>query len=184
MKSLTATQRDALLKTLKSRFDSNMTRHESVDWKTVQSRLESNPVALRALNSMEESGGEPDVVGIDKQTGEIIFFDCSPQTPEGRRNVCYDQEALDARKQHKPKNSAVAMATAMGVELLSTDEYQNLQKLGEFDTKTSSWVKTPDRIRNLGGALFCDRRFDTVFIYHNGAESYYGGRGFRCSLKV
>jgi len=183
-KGLPAKRRDSLLETLKQRFEANSARHQAIDWNTVRKRLEANPGKLWSLNEMEATGGEPDVVSVDSKSGEIVFFDCSTQTPEGRRNVCYDQQALDSRKHHKPKNSAVAMATAMGVELLTVDEYQYLQTLGEFDTKTSTWVNTPAKIRKLGGALFCDRRFDTVFIYHNGAESYYAGRGFRCSLKV
>jgi hypothetical protein len=183
-KEITAKQRDSLLETLKARFDAHMDRHAGLEWNTVQARLESNPARLRSLTEMEQSGGEPDVVGIDGTTGECIFVDCSPQSPKGRRSVCYDREALDARKEHKPRTSAVEMATAMGAALLTVDEYQELQTLGQFDTTTSSWVQTPARIRKLGGALFCDRRYDTVFTYHNGAESYYAGRGFRCSLRV
>jgi hypothetical protein len=183
-KEITAKQRDSLLETLKARFDAHMDRHAGLEWNTVQARLESNPARLWSLNEMEQSGGEPDVVGIDGTTGECIFVDCSPQSPKGRRSVCYDREALDARKEHKPRTSAVEMATAMGAALLTVDEYQELQTLGQFDTTTSSWVQTPARIRKLGGALFCDRRYDTVFTYHNGAESYYAGRGFRCSLRV
>lgn len=183
-KEITAKQRDGLLETLKARFDAHMDRHARLEWATVQARLESNRAGLWSLNEMEQSGGEPDVVGIDKTTGECIFVDCSAQSPKGRRSVCYDREALDARKEHKPKSSAVEMAAAMGAALLTVDEYQELQKLGEFDTTTSSWVQTPARIRKLGGALFCDRRYDTVFVYHNGAESYYAARGFRCSLRV
>ena len=175
---------DALLDLLKERFEANMHRHKGAQWSAVQKRLESNREKLRSLNAMEESGGEPDVVGIDRKTGEILFFDCSPQSPDGRRSLCYDQEALESRKEHKPKNSAVAMAEAIGASMLTVDEYQQLQKLGVFDTKTSSWVQTPDKIRKLGGAIFCDRRYDTVFTYHNGAESYYANRGFRCSLRV
>ena len=183
-KAINATQREALLETLKDRFDSNVRRHKGIDWKTVQSRLESSGDKLSALNKMEESGGEPDVVGVDRKTGEIIFVDCSAQSPSGRRSMCYDQEALDARKENKPKNSAAAMAKAIGASILTVGEYQELQKLGEFDTKTSSWVETPEKIRKLGGALYCDRRYDTVFTYHNGADSYYAARGFRCSLRV
>jgi len=183
-RDLAAKQRVALLTTLKARFDANMSRHAGVAWNTVQARLESNSNKLWSLNEMEESGGEPDVVGVDKTTGECIFVDCSAQSPKGRRSVCYDREALDARKEHKPKTSALEMATAMGAAILTVEEYQSLQRLGEFDTTTSSWVQTPDKIRKLGGALFCDRRYDTVFVYHNGAESYYAARGFRCSLRV
>lgn len=161
-----------------------MHRLANIEWTAVQSRLESNASKLWSLNEMEQSGGEPDVVGLDDATGEFIFMDCSAQSPKGRRSVCYDREALDARKEHKPKNSAVEMAATMGAALLTVNEYQLLQELDAFDTTTSSWVQTPAKIRDLGGALFCDRRFDTVFTYHNGAESYYAGRGFRCSLKV
>ena len=182
--SISAKQRDGLLKTLKARFEANSNRHAGVAWATVQARLESNGAKLWSLNEMEESGGEPDVVAVDKKSGECTFMDCSAQSPKGRRSVCYDRAALDARKEHKPKTSAVEMATAMGASLLTVDEYQQLQTLGEFDTKTSSWVETPAKIRKLGGALFCDRRYDTVFVYHNGADSYYAARGFRCSLKV
>lgn len=177
-------EREALLKVLEARFDAHVQRHRDVRWSTVQARLEANDSGLRSLAEMERSGGEPDVVGVDAGTGEIIFVDCSVQSPKGRRSACYDPEALAARKEHKPANSAVAMASAMGARLLTVGEYQRLQELGEFDTTTSSWVETPDRIRKLGGALFCDRRYDTVFVYHNGAESYYAGRGFRCSLRV
>ena len=155
-----------------------------IEWAAVQARLEANKARLWSLNEMEQSGGEPDVVGRDKSTGECVFMDCSAQSPKGRRSVCYDREALEARKEHKPKTSAVQMATAMGAALLTVEEYQGLQTLGQFDTTTSSWVQTPSRIRKLGGALFCDRRYETVFVYHNGAESYYAARGFRCSLKV
>jgi hypothetical protein len=183
-KELTPKQRVALLETLKERFDANMNRHAAIEWASVQARLESNGAKLWSLDEMEESGGEPDVVGVDKKTGECIFVDCSAQSPKGRRSVCYDREALDARKEHKPKNCAVDMATAMGAALLTEAEYRDLQTLGQFDTSTSSWVQTPAAIRKLGGALFCDRRYDTIFVYHNGAESYYAARGFRCSLKV
>ena len=183
-KELSADQSKKLLETLKARFEKNMRRHKGVEWAAVQAKLAANPEKLWALNEMERTGGEPDVVGFDKQSGEYIFYDCAPESPKDRRSICYDREALDARKEHKPKNSAVDMANAMGVELLSEDQYRGLQKLGEFDTKTSSWVSTPAAIRKLGGALFCDRRFDTVFVYHNGAESYYAGRAFRASLKV
>jgi len=180
--ALTAKQRDGLLRTLKARFEAHMHRHARLEWTTVQARLEAKSATLWSLNEMEQSGGEPDVVRTAKTTGECIFVDCSAQSPDGRRNVCYDREALEARKEHKPKNSAVEMATAMGAVLLTVDEYRELQTLGQFDTKTSSWVQTPAKIRKLGGALFCDRRYDTVFVYHNGAESYYAARGFRCSL--
>jgi hypothetical protein len=183
-KDLAAKQRDALLKTLKARFDANKPRHASLEWSTVQARLEKNGAKLWSLNEMEESGGEPDVVAVDAKTGECTFMDCSAQSPKGRRSVCYDREALDARKEHKPKNSAIDMATAFGATLLTESEYRQLQQLGEFDTTTSSWVQTPANIRKLGGALFCDRRYDTVFTYHNGAESYYAARGFRCALRV
>ena len=183
-KDLPGKQRDGLLKTLKARFDANKDRHAGLEWTTVQARLESNGAKLWSLNEMEQSEGEPDVVDVDKATGELIFVDCSAQSPKGRRSVCYDREALETRKEHKPKNSAVQMATAMGAALLTETEYRRLQELGEFDTTTSSWVQTPPNIRELGGALFCDRRYDTVFVYHNGAESYYAARGFRCSLRV
>jgi hypothetical protein len=181
---LSARQRDGLLRALKARFEAHMHRHARLEWTTVQARLDSKSATLWSLNEMEQSGGEPDVVGTDKRTGECIFIDCSAQSPKGRRNVCYDREALKARKEHKPKNSAVEMATAMGTALLTVDEYRGLQTLGQFDTTTSSWVQTPAHIRKLGGALFCDRRYDTVFVYHNGAESYYAARGFRCSLRA
>ena len=183
-KEITAKQRDDLLRTLKARFDAHMHRHAGLDWTTVQARLESNRATLWSLNEMEQSGGEPDVVGMDKPAGECLFMDCSAQSPKGRRSVCYDREALEERKEHKPKTSAVEMATAMGAALLTVEEYQMLQTLGQFDTTTSSWVQTPVKVRKLGGALFCDRRYDTVFVYHNGAESYYAARGFRCSLRV
>jgi len=183
-KEIAGKQRDGLLKTLKARFDANVNRHAGLEWSAVQTRLESNSAKLWSLNEMEQSGGEPDVVGIDKITGECIFVDCSAQSPKGRRSVCYDRQALDGRKEHKPKSTALDMATAIGGTLLTADEYRGLQELGEFDTTTSSWVQTPAKIRRLGGALFCDRRYDTVFVYHNGAESYYAARGFRCSLRV
>ena len=162
----------------------NMTRHRGLAWDEVEARLEASAEKLWSLHEMEKTGGEPDVVGHDKKSGEYIFYDCSAETPKGRRSLCYDREALQSRKEFKPKDSAVGMATAMGIELLTEEQYRELQKLGEFDTKTSSWVKTPAAIRKLGGALFCDRRFDTVFLYHNGAESYYGARGFRGWLRV
>jgi Protein of unknown function (DUF4256) len=183
-KELNATQRDDLLGTLKARFEANLRRHPGLEWTTVQARLESSRAGLRAVNEMEQSGGEPDVVGIDPKTGECLFMDCSAQSPKGRRSVCYDREALQARKENKPKTSALEMAEAMGVELLTVEEYQRLQTLGEFDTTTSSWVQTPAKIRKLGGALFGDRRYDTVFVYHNGADSYYAARGFRSSVRV
>jgi hypothetical protein len=183
-KDITGKQRDGLLKTLKARFEAHMHRHAGLEWTVVQAKAESNSAKLWSLSEMEQSGGEPDVTGIDKTTGECIFVDCSAQSPKGRRSVCYDREALEGRKEHKPKSSAVDMATAMGAALLTVDEYRELQELGEFDTTTSSWVQTPAKIRKLGGALFCDRRYDAVFVYHNGAESYYAARGFRCSLRV
>ncbi len=181
---LSPAQREELLKTLKARFEKNSNRHKGLDWEKVQAKLQANPDKLRSLHEMEATGGEPDVVGLDKKSGEYIFYDCSAESPKDRRSFCYDREALDSRKEHKPKNSAVDVAAAMGVELLTEDQYRELQKFGEFDTKTSSWVKTPSNVRKLGGALFCDRRFDTVFVYHNGAESYYAARGFRGALRV
>jgi hypothetical protein len=183
-KTLPVRERESLLTTLKTRFDANMSRHRGVEWTAVQSRLEASADKLSSLAEMESSGGEPDVVGLEETSGAYVFVDCSAQTPKGRRSVCYDRAALDARKEHKPKDSAEDMAARWGVELLTEDEYRSLQTLGEFDTTTSSWIKTPAAIRALGGALFCDRRYDTVFVYHNGAESYYAGRGFRCRLKV
>ena len=183
-KELTAKQRDSLLGILRARFDAHMEHHAGLKWATVQARLEANGAKLWSLNEMEQSGGEPDVIGLDPATGECLFVDCSVQSPKGRRSVCYDRAALEARKEHKPKASAVEMATAMGAALLTEEDYRGLQALGEFDTTTSSWVQTPVEIRKLGGALFCDRRYDTVFTYHNGAESYYAARGFRCSLRV
>ena len=183
-KELSAGQRDELLKTLKARFEKNMNRHKGIEWAKVQPRLEGNSEKLWSLNEMERTGGEPDVVGFDKKTGECIFCDCSAESPKDRRSLCYDRDALESRKEHKPKNSVVDMAAAMGIELLSEEQYRELQKLGNFDTKTSSWVKTPSDIRKLGGALFCDRRYDHVFVYHNGAESYYAARAFRGSLRV
>lgn len=183
-KEIAGKQRDALLKTLKARFEAHMHRHAGLEWSAVQARLLSNRAKLWSLNEMEQSGGEPDVVGIDKTTGAYIFVDCSAESPKGRRSVCYDREALDARKEHKPKSTAVEMANAIGAILLTVDDYRQLQELGQFDTTTSSWVQTPSSIRKLGGALFCDRRYETVFVYHNGAESYYAARGFRCSLRI
>jgi len=181
---LSPKQRDELLKTLQARFEKNMNRHKGLEWANVQAKLEANAEKLWSISEMERTGGEPDVVGHDKKTGEYIFYDCSAESPNGRRSLCYDGEALDSRKENKPKGSATDMATAMGVELLTEEQYRELQRLGEFDAKTSSWVKTPSAIRKLGGALFCDRRFDTVFVYHNGAESYYAARGFRGWLRV
>jgi hypothetical protein len=183
-KELSPKQREELLRALKARFEKNMDRHKGLEWAKVQAKLEGNTEKQWSLTEMERTGGEPDVVGHDKKTGEYIFYDCSPESPKGRRSVCYDREALEARKEHKPKDSGVDMATAMGIELLTEEQYRELQKLGEFDTKTSSWVKTPPEIRKLEGALFCDRRFDHVFVYHNGAESYYAARAFRGSLRV
>jgi hypothetical protein len=179
-----AKQREELLKTLKARFEKNMNRHKGLVWAEVQAKLEANTKKLRSLDEMETAGGEPDVVGYDKKTGEYIFYDCSAESPKGRRSVCYDREALESRKEHKPKNNAVDMAAAMGIELLTEEQYRALQKLGNFDTKTSSWLKTPPDIRKLGGALFADFRYDHVFVYHNGAQSYYAARGFRGSLRV
>jgi hypothetical protein len=176
--------REELFSTLRSRFEKNINRHKDVHWKEVQARLEANDLKVWSLNEMERTGGEPDVIDFDERIGEYIFYDCSPETPQGRRNVCYDRAALDSRKTAKPKDSATDMAVAMGIELLSEDQYRKLQQLGNFDTKTSSWVRTPPGIRKLGGALFCDRRYDHVFVYHNGASSYYAVRGFRGYLKV
>ena len=183
-KELSREQRDELLTTLKARFEKNMDRHQGLAWAKVQARLEANPERLWSLGEMERTGGEPDVVGHDTRTGEYVFQDCAPESPKGRRSVCYDREALDARKEHKPKDSAIDMAAAMGIEILTEAQYRELQTLGAFDTKTSSWVKTPPEIRRRGGAIFCDRRYDHVFTYHNGAESYYAARAFRGSLKV
>ena len=183
-KKLSAEQSEALLKVLKARFEKNMNRHKGLEWAKVQAKLQANPEKLWSLDEMEITGGEPDVVGHDKKTGEYIFYDCSAESPKDRRSVCYDHEALESRKEHKPKNNALDMAADMGVELLTEEQYRELQQLGEFDLKTSSWILTPSAIRELGGALFCDRRYDHVFVYHNGAESYYGARGFRCSLRV
>src|SRR6202790_953766 len=183
-KDLSPGQRDDLLGALKARFEKNMNRHKGLEFANVQAKLAANTEKLWSLNEMERTGGEPDVVGHDKKTGEYIFYDCSAESPKDRRSVCYDRDALESRKEHKPKDSAIAMAAAMGVELLTEEQYRELQKLGNFDTKTSSWVKTPSAIRELGGALFCDRRYDTVFVYHNGAESYYAGRAFRGSLRI
>ncbi|MEP7254953.1 MAG: DUF4256 domain-containing protein [Ferruginibacter sp.] len=181
---LSPTQREELLSTLKARFEKNMKRHKDLEWIKVQAKLEGNSEKLWPLNEMERTGGEPDVVGHDKKTGEYIFYDCSAESPAGRRSLCYDREALDSRKEHKPKDSAIDMAAAMGIEILTEEQYRELQKPGDYDTKTSSWIITPADIRKLGGALFCDRRYNTVFVYHNGAESYYAARGFRGALRV
>ena len=183
-KGLSPAQREELLEALKARFEKNMKRHKGLDWANVQAKLEANPEKLWSLNEMERTGGEPDVVGQDKQTGEYVFYDCSAQSPKGRTSLCYDREALNSRKEHKPKNNAMDMAVAMGVELLTEEQYFELQKLGEFDTRSSSWIKTTADIRKLGGALYCDRRYGRVFTGHNGAESYYSGRGFRGWLRV
>ncbi|HEV3041519.1 MAG TPA: DUF4256 domain-containing protein [Candidatus Angelobacter sp.] len=183
-KDLTTKQREELLRTLKVRFEKNRNRHRGLEWANLQAKLEANTEKLWSLHEMERTGGEPDVIGRDKKTGEYIFYDCSAESPKGRRSVCYDREALESRKEHKPKANAIEMADAMGIELLTEEQYRGMQKLGNFDTKTSSWVKTPLDIRKLGGALFCDRRYHTVFVYHNGAESYYAARAFRGSLRV
>jgi hypothetical protein len=183
-KKLSPEQCKELLKILKARFEKNINRHKGLEWAKVQAKLEANAEKLWSLNEMERTGGEPDVVDHNKKTGEYIFYDCSAESPNGRRSVCYDPEALEARKEHKPKNSAVGMATEMAVELLTEEQYRELQKLGKFDAKTSSWITTPADIRTLGGAIFCDFRYGTVFVYHNGAESYYAARGFRGSLKI
>ncbi|KWX78641.1 DUF4256 domain-containing protein [Paenibacillus jilunlii] len=182
--NLSPEQREGLLETLKARFEKNMNRHQGLDWANVQAKLEAQPEKLWSLYEMERTGGEPDVVGHDLETDGYIFYDCSAESPKGRRSICYDREALESRKEHKPQNNAIEMAAAMGIELLTEAQYREMQKLGKFDLKTSSWVKTPESIRKLGGAVFCDRRYDTVFMYHNGAESYYGARGFRGSLRV
>jgi hypothetical protein len=183
-KNLSAEEREELLGALKARFEKNMQRHEGLEWTKIQAKLEANPEKLWSLNEMERTGGEPDVVGHDNKTGEYIFYDCSAETPKDRRNVCYDQAALEARKKFKPTDSAMAMAVAMGIKILTEEQYRELQKLGNFDTKTSSWLETPAEIRKLGGAIFGDRRYDHVFVYHNGADSYYGVRGFRGSLRI
>lgn len=185
-KELSPKQREELLQTLKARFEKNMNRHKDLEWSKIQAKLElpAGEAKLWSLQEMEITGGEPDVVGHDKKTGEYIFYDCSAESPKGRRSICYDQEALNSRKEHKPEDSAIALAADMGIELLTEEQYRALQQLGNFDTKTSSWVQTPANIRSLGGALFCDRRYDHVFVYHNGAEAYYGGRAFRGSLSV
>ncbi len=184
IRELSPEQREELLRALKARFENNMPRHKGLEWAKVQAKLEANPEKLWSLHEMERTGGEPDVVGHDEKTGETIFYDCSAESPKDRRNVCYDREALEARKEFKPKDSAVDMAAAMGIEILTEEQYRALQKLGNFDTKTSSWLKTPAEIRKLGGAIFGDRRYDHVFVYHNGAESYYGARAFRGALRV
>ena len=183
-KELSAERHEELLRALRDRFEKNTNRHDGLEWAKVKTKLEANPEKLWSLSEMESTGGEPDVVSHDKKTGEYVFFDCSPESPKGRRSLCYDREALDSRKEAKPKNSAMDMAAAMGIELLTEEQYRELQKLGDFDTKTSSWMKTPVDVRKLGGAIFGDRRFGRVFIYHNGAESYYAARAFRGSLRV
>jgi hypothetical protein len=183
-KQLSPQQREELLIALKARFEKNMNRHKGLEWAKVHARLEANIEKLWSLHEMERTGGEPDVVGHDRKTGEYIFYDSSAESPKGRRSLCYDREALESRKEHKPENNAMDMAAAMGIELLTEEQYRELQKLGDFDTKTSSWVKTPSDIRKLGGALFCDRRYGNIFVYHNGAESYYAARGFRGSIRV
>ncbi|XDD48977.1 DUF4256 domain-containing protein [Leptospira sp. WS92.C1] len=183
-KTLSPEQIDALFDVLKARFEKNKNRHKGLEWDKIQTKLKTNPEKLWSLHKMEETGGEPDVVGYDKKTGEYIFYDCSAESPKGRRSICYDREALDSRKEHKPKDSAIDMAAGMGIELLTEEQYRELQKLGSFDTKTSSWVKTPSEIRKLGGAIFCDFRYGNVFVYHNGADSYYAVRGFRGSLRI
>ncbi len=183
-KELSSEQREELLAVLKSRFEKNRIRHKGLEWSKIQTKLEANPEKLWSLDDMEITGGEPDVVAYDKKTDEYIFYDCSAESPKGRRSICYDREALDARKAHKPENTALDMASAMGIELLTEEEYRTLQQLGDFDTKTSSWIITPSDVRKRGGALFCDRRYDKVFTYHNGADSYYAARGFRGSLRI
>jgi hypothetical protein len=183
-KDLPPEQREELIRVLKARFEKNINRHKGLEWAPIQAKLKANAQGVRSLNEMERTGGEPDVIGHDKKTGEYIFCDCAAESPKDRRSLCYDREALESRKENKPQDSAVNLAAAIGIELLTEQQYRDLQKLGKFDTKTSSWVKTPAEIRKLGGALFCDRRYETVFVYHNGAESYYGGRGFRGLLKI
>jgi hypothetical protein len=183
-KELSSKQREELLTVLKTRFQKHMSRHEKIKWDEVQRKLEKNASKIWSLHAMEMTGGEPDVIGYDEKTNQFLFYDCSAESPKGRRSLCYDREALQSRKEFKPKDSAVEMAASIGIELLTEEEYRDLQQLGKFDLKTSSWVKTPAEIRKLGGALFCDRRYDTVFLYHNGAESYYAARGFRCVLRV
>ncbi|RHW41610.1 DUF4256 domain-containing protein [Neobacillus notoginsengisoli] len=183
-KELSLEQREEIIELLKTRFEKNMQRHEGLEWANVQAKLDADPEKQWGLSEMERTGGEPDVIGYDREKDEYIFYDCSAESPKGRRSVCYDREALESRKKHKPENSAMDMAADMGIEILTEEQYRELQKLGNFDMKTSSWVKTPDNIRKLGGAIFCDRRYDTVFVYHNGADSYYAARGFRGSLRV
>jgi hypothetical protein len=183
-RTISKQQREDLLKALQSRFEKNMNRHKGLEWAKVQAKLDAQMEKLWSLNEMERTGGEPDVVGHDKKTGEYVFYDCSIESPTGRRSLCYDREALESRKEHKPNDSAANMAASMGIELLTEEQYRELQTLGKFDTKTSSWVKTPSDIRQLGGAIFCDRRYNTVFVYHNGADSYYAARGFRGWLRV
>ncbi len=183
-KKLSAEEREKVLKTLKDRFENNMSRHRGLEWARVQAKLHADAEKMWSLNEMERTGGEPDVIGYDPKSGEFVFCDCSAESPKGRRSLCYDREALESRKEHKPAGNAIDLAAAMGIELLTEEQYRALQKLGKFDTKTSSWVKTPPDIRKLGGALFCDRRYDTVFVYHNGAESYYAARAFRGLLKI
>jgi hypothetical protein len=183
-KKLSPEQSEVLLRTLKDRFEKNMSRHEGLEWDKVQAKLETNTEKQWSLNEMEITDGEPDVIAYDEKAGDYIFYDCSAESPKGRRSVCYDHEALESRKAHKPHNSAIGMANDMGIEILTEEQYRELQQLGNFDTKTSSWVQTPANIRKLGGAIFCDRRYDTIFVYHNGAESYYAARGFRGSLRV
>jgi hypothetical protein len=184
IKELSLEQREELLSTLKARFEKNVNRHEGIEWADVQVKLVANPEKLWSLNEMEGTGGEPDVVGYDEETGEYIFYDCSAESPKGRRSLCFDRAALDARKNHKPENSVMDLSAEIGIDLLTEEQYRELQKHGKFDLKTSSWVQTPANIRKLGGALFCDRRYDTIFVYHNGADSYYAARGFRGSLRV
>lgn len=181
---LSSEQREELLRTLEARFNKNMNLHKDIEWAKVKTKLEANSEKLWSLNEMEMTGGEPDIVGYDKKTDEYIFCECSPESPKGRRSICYDREALESRKEHKPENNAIDLAAAMGIDILTEEQYRELQKLGNFDIKTSSWVKTPTNIRKLGGAIFCERRYDTVFVFHNGAESYYAARGFRGSLRV
>ena len=183
-RKLSIEEQERLTKTLKARFEKNMNRHKDLEWDRVQAKLEANPEKLWSLSEMERTVGEPDVVGYDESTKEYLFYDCSAESPKGRRSICYDREAMDSRKEHKPENNALDMASDMGIEILTEEQYRELQKSGEYDTKTSSWVKTPEAIRKLGGAIFCDRRYDTVFVYHNGAESYYGARGFRGVLRL
>jgi hypothetical protein len=183
-KKLSADERDELILTLRARFEKNMNRHKGLEWDKIEAKLKASPAKLASINEMEITEGEPDVVGYDKKTDEYIFFDCSPESPKGRRSLCYDAEALESRKEHKPEDSAMNMAAEMGIEILTEQQYRELQQLGKFDTKTSSWIKTPANIRKLGGALFCDRRYETVFVYHNGAESYYAARAFRGSISI